>query len=54
LMKISASRNQMVADIVEKTCQSLVMRDKHKTTLHNIATEFFDWNSVSKKTLVRT
>ncbi len=49
LMKISAARNQMVADIVEKTSQSLVMRDKHKTTLHNIATEFFDWNSVSKK-----
>ena len=49
IMKISASKNLTVSDIVEKTRQSLLIGDKYKKTLRNIAIEFYDWNNVSKK-----
>jgi len=49
LMKISNMKDQMVFDIVKKTQKALLLDDKDREILSNIAVELYDWNSVSKK-----
>jgi len=49
LMKITTSKENLVLDLADKVSNSLLIKNKHKETLNDIAVQFYDWENVSKK-----
>jgi len=49
LMKITTSKENLVFDLANKVSNSLLIENKHKEILRDIAVQFYDWENVSKK-----
>ena len=49
LMKITTSNENLVLDLADKVSNSLLIKNKHKEILRDIAVQFYDWENVSRK-----
>jgi len=49
LMKITTSKENLVLDLADKVSNSLLIENKHKEILRDIAIQFYDWENVSRK-----
>jgi len=49
LMKITTSEENLVFDLANKVSNLLLIENKHKEILRDIAVQFYDWENVSKK-----
>jgi len=49
LMKITTSKENLVFDLANKVSNSLLIENKHREILRDIAVQFYDWENVSKK-----
>jgi len=49
LMKITTSKENLVLDLADKVSNSLLIENKHKEILRDIAIQFYDWKNVSRK-----
>ncbi len=48
-MKITTSKENLVFDLANKVSNSLLIENKHKEILRDIAVQFYDWENGSRK-----